>query len=115
MKLSAISIAIVLASVVGVASAAGPVKLMHPITVSGAPVADCTPPNAAAGHACDAFNQMIRSNFTPREIGMLFGTTTSYPESLTGGIDRLQRRYQSVVQQYVAAQHAASGARFAAK
>lgn len=115
MKLSAISIAIVLASVVGVASAAGPVKVMQPITVSGAPVSECTPPNEGTGHDCYAFNRMIRANFTPRQIGMLFGHSTSYPESLTGGIERLQRRYQALVQQFVAAQRAASGAHFAAK
>jgi len=115
MKLSAISIAIVLAGVAGIASAAGQGKVMKPITVSGAPVAECAPPNDTTGHACDAFNQMLRANFSRREIGMLFGHQTSYPESLTGGIDRLQRRYQAVVQQYVAAQRAANGANIAAK
>lgn len=107
MKLSAISAAFVLAAIVGVASAAGQNRVMHPITVSGAPVSECAPPNDTTGHACDAFNQMVRANFTPREIGMLFGNASSYPESLTGGIDRLQRRYQAVVQEYMAAQQKA--------
>ena len=109
MKLSTISIAIVLAGVVGIASAAGQGKVMQPITVSGAPVAQCTPPSDTTGHACDAFDQLIRANFSRREIGMLFGYQTSYPESLTGGIERLQHRYQAVLQQYVAAQKGAAG------
>ncbi|MBS0383058.1 MAG: hypothetical protein JSR56_11575 [Proteobacteria bacterium] len=116
MKLSAISTAIVLAGIVGVASAAGQGKVMQPITVAGAPVSECAPPNDTTGHKCDAFNQLVRANFTPREIGMLFGYQTSYPASLSGGTDRLQRRYQAVLQQYVAAQKAAtSGADVAAR
>lgn len=63
-----------------------------------------TPPNDTAGQACDAFDQMVRANFTPREIGMLFGYASNCPESLIGGIGHLQRRYQAVVQEYVAAQ-----------
>lgn len=115
MKLSAISIAIVLAGIAGTAFAAGQDKTMQSVTVVGAPAAECAPPNDQTGHACDAFNQLIRSNFTPREIGMLFGASTSYPEHVTGGIDRLQRRYQAVVQEYVAAQQAASNADIAVK
>ena len=116
MKLSAISIAIVLAGFAGVAAAAGQGKIVMPaITVSSAPLSECLPPNGNTGHACDAFNQMVRANFSPREIGMLFGYQTSYPESLTGGTDRLQKRYQAVLQQYVAAQQAATGADVAVK
>ncbi|HJR13801.1 MAG TPA: hypothetical protein VJ833_07880 [Rhodanobacteraceae bacterium] len=115
MKLSAISIAIVLAGIAGVASAAGQSKIMQPVTVSSAGISACTPPNDTTGHACDAFNQVIRANFSRREIGMLFGASTSYPEYVTGGIDHLQRRYQAVLQEYVAAQQAASKADIAAK
>ncbi|MBS0383057.1 MAG: hypothetical protein JSR56_11570 [Proteobacteria bacterium] len=115
MKLSTISLAIVLAGIAGVASAAGQSKVMHPIVVSGAPISECVPPNGNTGHACDAFDQLVRANFTPREIGMLFGYQTSYPESRTGGIDKLEHRYQVVLQQYLAAQNAAHGANVAAK
>lgn len=115
MKLSAISIAIALAGIAGGASAAGQDQSMPTIVVSGAPVAECTPPNDSTGHRCDAFNQLIRANFSDREIGMLFGYRTSYPEYLTGGIDRLQRRYQAVLREYVAAQQAASKASIAVK
>jgi hypothetical protein len=106
MKLSAISIAIVLASLAGLASAAGQQKAMQPITVSGVDVSACTPPNDSAGHACDAYDEFLRANFTSREIGMLFGYQTSYPENLTGGIGQLQHRYQSLLQQFVAAHQA---------
>jgi hypothetical protein len=37
---------------------------------------------------------------------MLFGYQTSYPENLTGGIGQLQHRYQSLLQQFVAAHQA---------
>lgn len=115
MKLSAISLAIVLAGVAGAAFAADQGQTMKPIVVSAAGSGECTPPNDHNGHACDSFNQMLRANFSPREIGMLFGYATSYPESLTGGTDRLQRRYQAVVQQYVAQQQAASNGDVAIK
>ena len=116
MKLRTISIAIALASIAGVASAAGQNTVMQGITVSAAPVSECVPPNDATAHACDAFNQLVRANFSPREIGMLFGYQTSYPESLTGGTDRLQRRYQAVITQYMAAREAVrSNANIAAR
>lgn len=40
---------------------------------------DCTPPNWTA--ECEQFHREIRKNFTMREISMLFGPTTAYPES----------------------------------
>jgi hypothetical protein len=104
MKLSAISIAIVLASVVGVASAAGQSQTLPRVNVSAVGISGCTPPNATTGHACDSYNAFLRANFSSRQIGMLFGYQTSYPEYRTGGIDRLQRRYQSLLQQWVASQ-----------
>lgn len=115
MKLSAISIAIVIAGMAGSAFAAGQDEIMPPVTVVGAPAAECAPPNDHTGHACDAFNQLVRANFTPREIGMLFGNASSYPELLTGGIERLQRRYQAVLQEYMAAQQSAGTAKVAAE
>jgi hypothetical protein len=114
-KLSAISIAIVIAGIAGTAFAAGQGKTMQPVTVTGAPAAECAPPNVHTGHACEGFNQLVRAHFTPREIGMLFGAGTSYPEYVTAGIDRLQRRCQAVLQEYLAAQQAASHADIAAK
>lgn len=116
MKLSAISIAIVLASLAGVASAAGQSRVLPSVVVSGVDVSACTPPNGTMGHACDAYGQFLRANFTSREIGMLFGARTSYPENLTGGIDRLQKRYDTLLQQFIAAHSAVNaGADVAAK
>lgn len=102
MKLSTITIAIALAGFCGMASAAGQDNTMQPVVVSGAAISGCVPPDDQAGHACDAFDQWVRANFTEREIGMLFGDRTSYPEYLTGGIDRLQQRYQKLLSEYVA-------------
>lgn len=113
MKISAISIAIVLAGVVGVASAAGQHKVMQPITVSGASVAQCTPPSGDP--ACAGFHRWIRANFTEREIGMLFGASTAYPEYATGNFERLERRYHAKLHDYLAAQQAAVGTEVAAK
>ena len=104
MKLSAITIAIMLAGLAGVASAAGQGKVMPEVNVQAAGISACTPPNDTTGHACDAYDQFLRANFSRREIGMLFGYQTSYPESLSGGIDRLHKRYDALLQQYIAAQ-----------
>lgn len=101
MKFRAISIAIVLAGITGVA-AAGNGNAAQPANASGPAIAQCVPPDDTAGHACDRFHDLLRAHFTPREIGMLFGARTSYPEFLTGGIDRLQRRYEAFVQRYLA-------------
>lgn len=110
MKLRAISILFSLGvvGVCGASFAAEPSEMLPSLTVHGAPVNACVPPNDQAGNACTTFDQLVRANFTSHEIGMLFGYRTSYPEYRTGGIDRLQRRYQAVMQAWVAAQQAAS-------
>lgn len=101
MKMQAITVAIALAGFAGVAAAQNPGDTLRPVVVSGT-VAACTPPSDAP--ACGNFHRFIRANFSSREIGMLFGYRTSYPEYLTGGIERVQRRYQLLSQEYVAAQ-----------
>lgn len=83
--------------------------------VSGTAIAQCVPPDDAGGSACDRFHDLIRANFTRREIGMLFGARTSYPEYLVGGFDRLQRRHQAVVQAYLTAQPQVAAGSAAAK
>lgn len=99
MKLSAITIAIVLVGIVGAASA-GQGQNMPQVNVRAAAISACTPPTDAP--ACEDFHRWIRANFSEREIGMLFGASTAYPEYLTGGIDRLQKRYDVLLQQYLA-------------
>ena len=53
-------------------------------------IVDCTPPNAAP--SCARFHELIRMNFTPREIGMLFGGSTGYLEYPTA-YERVRTRY----------------------
>lgn len=115
MKFSAISFAIVFAGFAGIVSAGQPNRTLSPVDVSSSPLSECAPPNDTAGHACDAFNQLVRANFSAREIGMLFGHATSYPEYRTGGIARLQRRYQAVVREYMASLQQAGNADIAVK
>lgn len=107
MKLSAITIAtaIAVAGFAGTAAAANQQSL-PPLQVSAARASGCEPP--ADAPACGDFHRWIRANFSEREIGMLFGNRSSYPEYLSGGIATLKKRYQVLVRQYVAAQHAAS-------
>src|SRR5262249_43195123 len=53
-------------------------------------VEDCTPPTGAP--ECAAFHALIRQHFSDREIGMLFGGATAYPEYRTS--------YSSVRERY---------------
>lgn len=103
MKLRTLSIATILVSVAGVAMAGSPGSTMQPVAVSAAGIANCTPPNGSTGHACDAYDRMLRANFSMQEIGLLFGDRSSYPGYLAGNRERLQKRYDAVVQQYLAA------------
>lgn len=105
MKLHAITIAIAIAGFNGTA-AAGNHQVLPTVHIFAVDIAACTPPTDAP--ACEDFHRWIRANFSEREIGMLFGARTSYPESLTGGIEHLQKRYQALVLEYVAAQNKAS-------
>lgn len=50
----------------------------------------CTPPSDLS--TCAEWHKVIRENFSPREIGMLFGTATSYPEYATS-YSRVKTRY----------------------
>jgi hypothetical protein len=102
MKLSALSIVIVLVGASGIAFAGNHGEVLPEVNVRAAEISGCTPPNDTTGHACDDYNRFLRANFTSREIGMLFGDSTSYPESMTGGIDRLQKRYDTLMRQYIA-------------
>lgn len=88
---------------------------LQPIYAIASPGTECAPPNDHMGHACDAFNGMIRANFTPREIAVLFGPRTTHSEYVAGGVDALQKRYQAVVQQYDLAQQQARAAQIASQ
>ena len=58
---------------------------------------DCTPPNSAV--ECAAFHAEIRHAFSNREIGMLFGASTAYPEARSG-FGRVAERYDNFVRAY---------------
>lgn len=73
---------------------------VHPSTAKAAPKAytlDCAPPNSA--QECGAFHQAIRRNFSNREIGMLFGASTAYPEA-RAGYGRVAERYDNFARTY---------------
>jgi len=57
-------------------------------------VENCTPP--ASAPECAGFHQLIRQSFSEREIGMLFGAATSYPEYRTS-YDSVRARYDNLV------------------
>ena len=107
MKLSAITTAVVFAGMVGIAAAADQGNSLPPISVTGAAISECTPPNDGMGHVCDSYSAFVRANFTRHEIQLLFGCSICSPEYLSGGTERLQKRYQKLLQQYLAAQLAA--------
>ena len=60
----------------------------------------CVPPSDLV--ACTAWHQVIRANFSPREIGILFGTATSYPEYATS-YSRIKNRYVRLHDEFSAA------------
>jgi hypothetical protein len=83
----------------GFANAAGQ---LAPVQVHGTAV-DCTPPNDNA--VCSAWHEQIRRNFSSREIGMLFGARTAYPEYLTS-YGKVEARYNAMQAEF-ATTHAA--------
>jgi len=74
-------------------------QTLAPIVVEGSDVDrmvfECEPPNAAA--ACANFHELIRENFTPREISMLFGGSTAHFEYPVN-YDRVRERYIALLQ-----------------
>jgi hypothetical protein len=56
---------------------------------------DCEPPNGAP--ECARFHDLIRQNFTTREIGMLFGASSAYFEYPVS-YDRTRERYIAFLQ-----------------
>lgn len=82
-------LAIALFTAAGFAGAAD--QSLSPVTVNDSTKSiDCTPPNDQA--ECAKLHAMIRNNFSSREIGMLFGASTAYPESKTS-YTRVKERY----------------------
>jgi len=69
---------------------------LAPVSVRGNAIADCTPPSDA--QECADFHSAIRKNFSTREIGMLFGAASAYPEYRTSN-DRLRAKYTAFVRE----------------
>ena len=69
------------------------------VDVNSSSQSDCTPPNDRA--ACAAWHQEIRRNFSSREIGMLFGAATSYPEYKTS-YSNVKARYDRLQGEFAA-------------
>ena len=69
------------------------------VDVNAAIRSDCTPPNDRA--ICAAWHEEIRRNFTSREIGMLFGAATSYPEYKTS-YSKVKVRYDRLQGEFAA-------------
>ena len=100
MKRTSVSIIAGLAlALAGTAGAAE--RQLEAVKVNSSSV-NCTPPNDS--QMCSAWHAEIRRNFTNREIGMLFGAATSYPEYKTSysrvkdRYDRLQNEFASTYQ-----------------
>jgi hypothetical protein len=77
---------------------AGNQRQLEAVTVQSQPI-DCTPPSSST--LCSALHAQIRLHFSPREIGMLFGARTSYPEASTT-YERANLRYVALVREVAA-------------
>lgn len=74
-----------------------PERMLAPVSVHGAGSLQrdaCRPPSS--DEACSALHLQLRREFSRREIGMLFGAATSYPEFLTS-YARVNARYQALL------------------
>lgn len=55
---------------------------------------NCTPPTSEP--VCERFHWLLRARFTKRELGMLFGPSTAYPE-YRASYDRVKARYAALL------------------
>ncbi len=90
-SLLAITIATTLLAVSGIAQAReNSQRTLSSIMVQQHAERDCTPPTT--DKTCSPLHAQIRHVFSKREIGMLFGARTAFPES-RAGYDRVHERY----------------------
>lgn len=98
MKRTLLAIAISVAAMGHACAQAHEDQVLAPVVVERVDVArlvqDCTPPAAAPG--CASFHALIRQSFSEREIGMLFGAATAYPEYRTS-YNSVRERYESLL------------------
>ncbi len=112
MKLHTIPISIVLAAIAGAAMAGNPGQSTQPVTQAPV-IAECPQPHLAQGIPCNDLDELVRANFTPREINTVLAWKASHPQFLFDEIYELHERYEAVLQEYMAAQKAAGTARIA--
>lgn len=93
-SLLVVSVAFALLATSGFTGAASdiPQRTLTPVTVKNGTAINCTPPSS--DEACASLHLQIRHDFRKREIGMLFGARTSYPEYLTS-YTQVNERYQA--------------------
>ena len=90
--LSAVLSASVAAHAAGSAPGEDAVSVQNSVVTGDADNAGkCLPPSSSA--ACAEWHEEIRRSFSTREIGMLFGAATSYPEFRTA-YSRVKTRYE---------------------
>jgi hypothetical protein len=107
MKTVLLSTVISLSAIAGFANAAEPQSSLGQVTVHSGPASakgsqsaytlDCAPPNSSED--CAAFHREIRRSFSRREIGMLFGSATAYPEYRTS-YSKVTERYDNFTRTY---------------
>ncbi len=91
--------AIAATSLLALSAAASAGQELQPVTVHQVSVGGCTPPTNAA--VCESWHQEIRRNFSEREIGMLFGARTAYPEYRTS-FSGVENRYNHLLNSFAA-------------
>ena len=92
------SLAIVAGIGLALAGSVGASENLDAVKVNSSSL-NCTPPNDS--QLCSAWHAEIRRNFTDREIGMLFGAATSYPEYRTK-YSSVKERYDRLQSEFVA-------------
>lgn len=100
MKLRAISIAVILIGITGVAVAGNPGRVMGPVNVTPqASFAGCTPTHPS--QACADLRAAVLGHFSPFELGVIYGATTpGLAWTETGEKAHLQRRLAAFLVQY---------------
>ena len=68
-----------------------------PFATEARPLGDCTPPSDLP--SCEDLHKALRASFTSRELGMLFGAASSYPEYLTS-YNSVRERYGRFLNEY---------------
>jgi len=86
--------AIAATSLLALSATASAGQELQPVTVRDMNIASCSPPTNAK--VCDAWHAEIRRNFSEREIGMLFGARTAYPEYRTT-FSSVENRYNHLL------------------